>query len=169
MLNQNITTLRKNKGLSQEELADRLHVVRQTVSKWENGLSVPDADLLVSMAEILETSVSTLLGETVTEEKPDELKRISDALERINFQFAQAKAARRKRAHWGFLSLAAAIVLAVVCLFFAGSPYLNWNYGDPETAVAGTLFHAFEFFFVRAAPFALAGAIAGAILTRSKK
>ena len=61
MLNENIRAIRKVKGLSQEELALRLHVVRQTVSKWEQGLSVPDADLLIALSEALETPVSTLL------------------------------------------------------------------------------------------------------------
>ena len=63
MLSENIKNLRKLKGLSQEELAARLNVVRQTVSKWEKGLSVPDADMLVSLAEALDTKVSILLGE----------------------------------------------------------------------------------------------------------
>ena len=66
MLNENIKTLRKSKGLSQEELAIKLNVVRQTVSKWENGLSVPDSSMLMLLAEELDTSVSTLLGEPVT-------------------------------------------------------------------------------------------------------
>ena len=63
MLNENIRTIRKNKGFTQEELAIRLHVTRQTISKWEKGLSVPDAALLSDMAEIFEVSVSELLGE----------------------------------------------------------------------------------------------------------
>ena len=62
MLSENIKIIRKSKGLSQEELAERLNVVRQTVSKWEQGLSVPDADLLVSISEVLGVPVSTLLG-----------------------------------------------------------------------------------------------------------
>ena len=62
MLSENIKVVRKSKGLSQEELAIKLHVVRQTVSKWENGLSVPDSDMLLTIAEALETPVSTLLG-----------------------------------------------------------------------------------------------------------
>ena len=49
MLNENIKSLRKSKGLSQEELAIKLNVVRQTISKWEKGLSVPDSDLLISL------------------------------------------------------------------------------------------------------------------------
>ena len=65
MLNENIRNLRKAKGISQEELAIKLNVVRQTVSKWEKGLSVPDSSMLVSLAEELDTSVSTLLGETI--------------------------------------------------------------------------------------------------------
>ena len=62
MLGENIRALRKARGLSQQELAERLHVVRQTVSKWEQGLSVPDADMLVRLAECLEVSVEELLG-----------------------------------------------------------------------------------------------------------
>ena len=54
MLNENIRNLRKAKGLSQEELAIKLHVVRQTISKWEQGLSVPDSSLLISLAEELD-------------------------------------------------------------------------------------------------------------------
>ena len=42
---------------------EKLNVVRQTVSKWEQGLSVPDADLLIAISEILETPVGTMLGE----------------------------------------------------------------------------------------------------------
>ena len=61
MLNENIKRARKAKGLSQEELAAKLNVVRQTVSKWEKGLSVPDADALIRLAEVLEVSVSELL------------------------------------------------------------------------------------------------------------
>ncbi len=58
MLNENIKAIRKSKGLSQEELAVKLNVVRQTISKWENGLSVPDSDMLISISEALETPVS---------------------------------------------------------------------------------------------------------------
>ena len=63
MLNENIKTIRKSKGLSQEELAHKLSVVRQTISKWENGLSVPDSDMLITISEVLETPVSILLGD----------------------------------------------------------------------------------------------------------
>ena len=77
MLNENIKRLRKSKGLSQEELAMKLNVVRQTVSKWEQGRSVPDADMLISVSEVLEMPVSTLLGETVDEKEKNE-QRINE-------------------------------------------------------------------------------------------
>ena len=96
MLNENMKAIRKSKGLSQQELAVKLNVVRQTVSKWEQGLSVPDSDMLISISEVLETPVSTLLGETVIETEADNLKAISEKLEVINLQLAQRKTTRKK-------------------------------------------------------------------------
>ena len=74
MLKDNLKTLRKNKGLSQEELSIKLHVVRQTVSKWESGLSVPDAEMLMTISEIIETPVSEILGESIEEKEKNDLK-----------------------------------------------------------------------------------------------
>ena len=96
MLNENIKNLRKSKGISQEELAIKLNVVRQTVSKWENGLSVPDSSMLISLAEELDTSVSILLGETVNETNQNDLKTISEKLEVINLQLAKKSENRIK-------------------------------------------------------------------------
>ena len=78
MLSENIRAIRKSKGLSQEELAVKLNVVRQTISKWEQGLSVPDSDMLIALSEVLETPVSTLLGEKVAEEEADGLKTLCE-------------------------------------------------------------------------------------------
>ena len=94
MLSHNIRMLRKEKGLSQQELACRLNVVRQTVSKWEQGLSVPDADLLIMLSQQLETPVNILLGENRQEKETDDLKVIANKLEIINLQLAESK--RRK-------------------------------------------------------------------------
>ena len=110
MLSENIKAIRKSKGLSQQELAVKLNVVRQTVSKWEQGLSVPDSDMLISLSEVLEIPVSTLLGETVVETEVDRLKAISEKLEIINLQLAQRKATRRKIIRWLLISLCAIIV-----------------------------------------------------------
>ena len=168
MLSENIRAFRKSKGLSQEELAIKLNVVRQTVSKWEQGLSVPDADMLISLSEAFETPVSTLLGETVMESEVDDLKAISEKLEIVNLQLAQRKTTRRKTLYWLLISLCAVIVLIFVVLIVLNSPYLGWDYSDPETAVAGAAFHAFEWLFVRLAPIILIGAIVGIFLTRKK-
>lgn len=169
MINENIKTIRRSKGLTQEELAIKLNVVRQTVSKWENGLSVPDSDMLISISEALETPVSILLGETVAVSNADDLKMISEKLEVINLQLAKRKAARRKTFYWLLISLCAVIVMIFAGLVVLGSPYLGWDYNDPETAVFGAAFHAFEFLFVRLAPIILIGAIVGIILTRKRE
>ena len=169
MLNENIKAIRKSKGLSQQELAVKLNVVRQTVSKWEQGLSVPDSDMLITMSEVLETPVSTLLGETIIETEVDTLKAISEKLEVINLQLAQRKATRRKIIRWLLISLCAIIVMIFAVLIIWSSPYLGWDYSDPETAVLGVAFHSFEWLFVRVAPILFIAAIVGIVLTFKKE
>ncbi len=169
MLNENIKAIRKSKGLSQEELAVKLNVVRQTISKWEQGLSVPDADMLISLSETFETPISTLLGETIAEAKADDLKAISEKLEVINLQLAHRKTARQKVIHWLFISICTIIVTIFPVLIVFNSPYLGWDYSHPETAVLGVMFHILEWLFIRIAPFALIGAIVGVCLTRKIK
>ena len=169
MLNENIKAIRKSKGLSQQELAVKLNVVRQTVSKWEQGLSVPDSDMLISLSEALETPVSMLLGETVMETEADPLKAISEKLEVINLQLAQGKAARRKMIRWLLIALCASIAMVFAALEIASSPYLGWDYSDPETAVLGVAFHAFEWLFFRVAPLIFLAAIIGIFFTCKRK
>ena len=168
MLNENMKAIRKSKGLSQQELAVKLNVVRQTISKWEQGLSVPDSNMLIAISEALETPVSVLLGETVAESKADDLKAISEKLEIINLQLAQRAAMRQKIFHGLFIALGVAIVTVSAALIILNSPYLGWDYSDPEIAVAGTLFHGFEWLFVRTAPIIFVGAVVGMFLTRKK-
>ena len=168
MLSENIKTIRKAKGLTQQELAVKLNVVRQTISKWEQGLSVPDSELLIALSEALQTPVSALLGEEIKEPETDDLKAISQKLEVINLQLSRRQQLRRKTAHWLFISLAIVIVLITAVLFFLNSPYLGWNFNDPETAVLGTAVHSFEWGFVRVAPIVLIGTIAGIVMTRRK-
>ncbi len=168
MLNENIKAIRKSKGLSQEELAVKLNVVRQTISKWEQGLSVPDSDMLISISEVLETPVSTLLGETIAEAKPDDLKAISEKLEVINLQLAQKKQTRQRVLHWCFISLCAVVAIVFALLAVINSSYMGWDYSKPETAVIGVGLHSFEWLFVRVAPLVIIGGIVGAIMTREK-
>ena len=169
MLNKNIKAIRKSKGLSQQDLAVKLNVVRQTVSKWEQGLSVPDSDMLISISEALETPVSTLLGETVIETEVDNIKAISEKLDVINWQLAQRKNTRRKFIHWLLISLSVIIIMVFAVLVRLNSPYLDWNYSNPETAVLGVAFHSCEWLFVRVAPIIFIIAIIGVFLTRKKE
>lgn len=169
MLNENIKAIRKSKGLSQQDLAVKLNVVRQTVSKWETGLSVPDSDMLISISEALETPVSTLLEETVIETEVDNIKALSEKLEAINWQLAQRKNMRRKIIRWLLISLCTIIVMVFAGFIILNSPYLGWDYSNPETAVLGVAFHSFEWLFVRIAPIIFIIAIIGIFLTRKKE
>ena len=168
MLNENIKAIRKSKGLSQQDLADKLNVVRQTISKWEQGLSVPDSDLLIALSEALETPVSTLLGENVVESEADAVKALSEKLEIINLQFARRKAVRRSALHWLFIAVCVGILAVAAVLVVVNSPYLGWDYSAPETAVMGVAIHTFEWGFVRLVPFALVAALVGVFLTRKR-
>ena len=119
MLSENLKNLRKAKGFSQEELAARLHVVRQTVSKWEKGRSVPDADLLVRLAEELDTTAAALLGPEVPPEA--EAGGTAEQLGRIAEQLAVKN--RRARRIWriaaGVLIAFVAVNLLLILLNFA--------------------------------------------------
>lgn len=169
MLNENIKKIRKSKGLSQEELAIKLNVVRQTVSKWENGLSVPDASMLIMLADELDVTVNELLGEPVVETTTNDLKILSEKLEVINLQLAKRSITRVKTIRWILISLCAVIVIMFIVLASINSSYLNWNYNDPELAVAGTIMHGFEFLFVRLAPIVFLASVVGIVVTYKKR
>lgn len=169
MLNENIKSIRRSKGLSQQELAVKLNVVRQTVSKWEQALSVPDADMLIALSEVLETPVSTLLGENVAAPEAGDLRSISAKLEVLNLQLARRKTAGRRILHWLLIVSCAAIVSIFAALSALESPYLRWDLSDPETAVLAVAFHSFEWLFVRASPAVLIAAVIGVFLTRKKE
>ena len=112
--------------------------------------------------------VSTLLGEAPEVTEADSLKAISEKLEVINLQLAQKKCSKRRVLHWVFVTLAALMVIGFAVLLCVGSPYLGWDWSDPETAVFGAAFHAFEFAFVRLAPIVLIGSLIGIALTNKK-
>ncbi len=168
MLKNNIRTIRKAKGLSQEELAIKLNVVRQTISKWEQGLSVPDSELLVSLSDALDTSVSTLLGENVEEQKEDTLKEIAQKLEIINLQLARKKEIKRKIWHGLFIFICILIIAVFIGLILLGNTYMEWDYNDPELAILGVGVHSFVWIFVRVSPILFIGSIIGFCLTRKK-
>jgi putative transcriptional regulator len=123
MLNENIKTIRKQKGFTQEELAIRLHVVRQTVSKWEKGLSVPDADVIQAIAMELDVSVQELLGAEIN--PVADRNDIAEQLSRINEQMATRN--RRSALIWKVvgLILAVALIFSVAYIFFGGRSQPN--------------------------------------------
>lgn len=115
MFNENLKKLRKEKGFSQEELAAKLNVVRQTISKWEKGLSVPDAQLLISLSEILETPVSVLLGETIaSKESVSDKNAIAEQLSRINSQLSEKTLGNRRI--WSIVKIALISIVVITLL-----------------------------------------------------
>lgn len=115
MFHENLRTLRKEKGYSQEELANRLNVVRQTVSKWEKAQSVPDAEMLVKLADILEVPVSTLLGERI--EPSADTNVLAQQLSRLNAQLAEKSIRSRRRwaiVKWVLITFALLTLLTLV-------------------------------------------------------
>ena len=137
MLKENLKHLRKSKGLTQEELALQLGVVRQTISKWEKGLSVPDSEMLIELSEQFNVPVSALLGDTIEPaDKEDMVKILSEKLALINEQLANA--AERKRKITRSLSFAG-IAVVVCCLVRQAmimlQPYFSQE--NASTAVIG--------------------------------
>lgn len=127
MFNENLKELRKRKGYTQEELATKVNVVRQTVSKWEKGLSVPDADSLQKIAEVLEVDVSQLLGAKI--EAEESRNEIAEQLSRINEQLV-IKNRRTKK-----IIKVICIILLIPVIFIALSIILaQFFYFDTNSA-----------------------------------
>lgn len=110
MFHENLKTMRKAKGYTQEELAIKLNVVRQTVSKWEKGLSVPDADALCKIADVLDTDVSTLLGEAIIAET--DKNAVAQQLAKINEQLAMKN--QRSKTIWKVI----VVILCIIVIFY---------------------------------------------------
>ena len=129
MFADNLKTLRRARGLSQEELAGRLHVTRQTISKWENALSVPDAELLLRLAEELEVPVSRLLGGPVEEEPaPDQ---VAAHLAELNRLLAERN--RRSRRIWRVVAgVLIGMVAATVLLMLLSATAFHSSTTDAE-------------------------------------
>ena len=177
MLCKNLKNFRKSKGLSQEELAVRLNVVRQTVSKWEQGLSVPDCQILLKIADELGTTVGTLLGETLLPEDAPDLTAIAAKLEILNTQFAKRNEARRKIWRGIFIAVGILAFLSLVQGVIAFA-HLKTAANDisASTAIIGgadgptgiLVFRSPNYGLVIAAILALVAAIAGIVKTKRK-
>ena len=182
MLNENIKTLRKAKGLSQKELAIKLNVVRQTISKWEKGLSVPDAGMVIQIAEVLETPVNVLLGEEIPAQEEQNLtKTLAAKLEVLNEQYSKQNEKRRKmwRIIFAVILIISAIFLIRYLIFFTFIYQLQ-NSGNASTSTAVTIldgghapaYFTFLYYFSVLKPVllsALAAIVSGIILCRLRK
>lgn len=94
MFSENLKTIRTQRGMSQEILAQQLGVVRQTISKWEKGLSVPDAEMITHISDLFEIPVSELLGSKI--EKETDINEVATQLAILNEQLAN-KTKRNKK------------------------------------------------------------------------
>lgn len=133
MFNETLKTMRKAKGYTQEELAIKLNVVRQTVSKWEKGLSVPDADVLSKIADILETKVSILLGGTIPDE--DNKDVIAEQLAKISEQMSIKN--KRSKIIWKIVGiiLLSILVLNILLVIFGMSAGSSFSTESSTTVI----------------------------------
>ena len=132
MFSENLKAMRKAKGYTQEELAIKLNVTRQTISKWEKGLSVPDVDFLFKIADVLETNVGTLLGGAIMDEVNKDT--VAEQLAKISEQLAIKN--RRSKRIWKIVGIVLLTILALNLLLaiFGMSAYTSFS-TDGKTAV----------------------------------
>ena len=141
MFGENLKTIRKTKGYTQEELAIKIHVVRQTISKWEKGLSVPDADTLSKLADVLEINVSELLGSEIKEET--DKNEIAKQLAKISEQLA-VKNRRHKRIWKVIGAILLAVIVANMLLVVFGTVTYNEKDTENITTIEEKLYFEWE-------------------------
>lgn len=179
MLGDNLKKLHQSRGLSQEEMAGKLNVVRQTVSKWEKGLSVPDSEMLMEIARQFEIPVSTLLGETPgLEDEASDMRIVLEKLTLINEQLARSAQAKRRALRAVCISVIAVagmylvLDLLINCLpvfvnnVEASSIGIIGGADGPTAIFVSEIFgHPLAFIVLAAA---LIAAVAGLVYTRKK-
>ena len=133
MFSENLKAMRKAKGYTQEELAIKLNVTRQTISKWEKGLSVPDVDFLFKIADVLETSVGTLLGGAIMDEVNKDT--VAEQLAKISEQLAIKN--RRSKRIWKIVGIVLLTILALNLLLaiFGMSAYTSFSTDGKTTVI----------------------------------
>ena len=134
MLGENIKRARERKGMTQQNLADTLNVVRQTVSKWEKGLSVPNSEMLIKISECLGVSVSDLLGEGVVSDDKTEIQALAEKLEILNEQFSRRNESRRRAWRCVFLCVG---VLALLALGLCACSFVQFMISTKDIGIIG--------------------------------
>lgn len=110
-----IKELRKEKGLTQEQLAEQFSVSRRTVSRWETGSNLPELDILIEMADYYEVGIRELLnGERKSE---DMNKELEETVLKVAEYSNEDKIKVTKRMHLLFIGGAAAAILYLVLVF----------------------------------------------------
>ena len=130
----NLQKLRKEKGLSQDALANRLYVTRQSVSQWENDRTMPSVDLLLKLSEVFDTTVDAMLGKAETESIPQPTAKIGILRNKKDILTAM---------RYGYSTVR--VILISLAALFAGTGlltvYVENSVFSPEvTAVARTDF-----------------------------
>ena len=133
MFSENLKAMRKAKGYTQEELAIKLNVTRQTISKWEKGLSVPDVDFLFKIADVLETNVGTLLGGAIMDEVNKDT--VAEQLAKISEQLVIKN--RRSKRIWKIVGIVLLTILALNLLLaiFGMSAYTSFSTDGKTTVI----------------------------------
>ena len=135
MFSENLKAVRKAKGYTQEELAIKLNVVRQTVSKWEKGLSVPDADVLSRIADVLDTKVSVLLGGSVKEEA--NTNAVAEQLAKISEQLSVKN--RRNKRIWEIIGIVLLVIvifnIMMAVLFSVNTSSSSWSENNNQSVI----------------------------------
>ena len=133
MFSENLKAMRKAKGYTQEELAIKLNVTRQTISKWEKGLSVPDVDFLFKIADVLETNVGTLLGGAIMDEVNKDT--VAEQLAKISEQLAIKN--RRSKRIWKIVGIVLLTILALnlILAIFGMSAYTSFSTDGKTTVI----------------------------------
>ena len=109
-LQRKIITLRKQSGLSQEDMAEKLHVSRQTISRWEVGLALPDAENLRQLSQLFKVTTDYLLNDAY--ESDGDIPRVKNAEETLE------KTVKNNQKL--FLFAAVAFIVSAACFMIAG-------------------------------------------------
>ena len=133
MFSENLKAMRKAKGYTQEELAIKLNVTRQTIKKRKKGLSVPDVDFLFKIADVLETNVGTLLGGAIMDEVNKDT--VAEQLAKISEQLAIKN--RRSKRIWKIVGIVLLTILALNLLLaiFGMSAYTSFSTDGKTTVI----------------------------------
>lgn len=140
-LTENIKNKRKEKGMTQRELADALGISDKTVSRWESGVQVPDALILPDVARLLGTTVSALYGESGGEEKSENFTDIGEK----NEQSSKPLINKRRITVFKIISVAGMTVLILATMLLCNLDIFRGSIDPYNEGVRNVYFGVFGF------------------------